>query len=281
MAVEHRARALGVLKAVVKGFGREGDWPKEQSLNFCLEDKPDMKYRCEATSVAGFVQQLAVGYLARGYVFYVVGEVPTGKDPRLIDEKLIQKYEISASKATRSRRKALGLANVQYLRFKDRFVLLATHGEHDFFVHEAGQIKDAREMPIKVFGYALSYRAGHPHVRIEQGRYLELKAYLTDLAVHRKKDWLEGQFRSLWYEPYAPVRSQLHCLLRRVNSRRKLAQFELLAPSCIRTRRRIVSPFGSCMPLERRTSAFIEAEPSADMDSSVGDRDGVTIRQRV
>ena len=202
-----------------------------------------MEYRCEATSVSGFIQQLAVAYVGRGYFFYVVGQIPEGKDPRLIDEKLIQKYGISGSKASRARRKLLGLANVQYLRFKDRFVLLATAGKHEFFLHEAGQIRDAREMPIKLFGYAVSHRGGHPHVRVEQGRYLELKAYLVDLAVHRGRDWLEGQFRSLWYEPYAPVRSQLHCILRKVNDRRKLAQFELLPSSCIRVRRRIVRPF--------------------------------------
>ncbi len=209
-----------------------------------------MRYRCEATSVSGFIQQLAVGYVGRGYFFYVLGQVPEGKDPRLLDEKLTKKYGISTSKGTRARRKALGLANVQYLRFKDRFILLSTHGEHDFFVHEAGQIRDAREMPIKMFGYAVSYRAGHPHVRIEQGKYLELKAYLAGLAVHRGKEWLEGQFRSLWFEPYAPVRSQIHCVLRKVNERRKLAQYELLPSSCIRVRRRIVRPFENPVPVE-------------------------------
>lgn len=203
-----------------------------------------MDYRCEATSVSGFIQQLAVGYVGRGYFFYVMGHVPPGKDPKLIDEKLVKKYGVSASKASRSRRKALGYANVQYLRFKDRFVLLATSGKHEFFLEEAGQIRDAREMPIKLFGYSVSYRGGHPHVRIEQGRYLNLKAYLVDLSVHRKRDWLEGIFRSLWYEPYAPVRSQLHGILREVNRRRKAAQFELLPYSCIRCRRRIVKPFG-------------------------------------
>ncbi len=226
-----------------------------------------MQYRCEATSVSGFIQQLAVAYVGRGYFFYVVGQVPDGKDARLIDEKLARKYDISASKATRARRKALGLANVQYIRFKDKFVLLATSGKHEFFLHEAGQIRDAREIPIKLLGYAVSYRGGHPHVRIEQSRYLELKAYLTDLAVHRSKDWLEGQFKSLWYEPYAPVRSQLHCVLREVNVRRKRAQFELLPSSCIRTRRRIVTPFENRMPLERQKCAGIEAHDPGSLDS--------------
>ena len=51
-----------------------------------------MKYRCEATSVAGFVQQLAVAYVGRGYFFYVTGELPERKDPRAVDRRIIEKY---------------------------------------------------------------------------------------------------------------------------------------------------------------------------------------------
>jgi hypothetical protein len=206
-----------------------------------------MRYRCEATSVSGFIQQLAVGYVGRGYFFYVVGNVPEGKDPRAIDEKLVAKYRVDLSKAARSRRKALGYANVQYIRYGETFVILATHGKHEFFLEEASQIRDAREIPIKLFGYAVSYRAGHPHVRIEQSRYLDLKAYFSDLAVHRSVETLRREFGGLPFEPYAPVRSQLHCILREVNRGRKLAQFELLPSSCLRTRRRVVRPFGEAV----------------------------------
>jgi hypothetical protein len=210
-----------------------------------------MEYRCEATSVAGFVQQLSVAYIGRGYFFYVVGEIPEAKDPRAVDQKLIAKYGLGIGKTARARRKAAGLANVQYLRYGRFFVLLATHGKHVFFVEEQKFIRDAREAPIKFGGYAVSYRSGHPHVRIEQRRYLELKAYLADLAVHRAKDWFEHAFRRLPFEPYAPVRGQTHCILREVNRRRQLAQFDLLASSCLRVRRRVVKPFGETL-IEQR-----------------------------
>lgn len=202
-----------------------------------------MEYRCEATSVAGFVQQLAVAYVGRGYFFYVIGEIPEGKDPCLVDQKLIAKYGLGIGKTARARRKAGGLANVQYLRYGRFFVLLATHGKHVFFEEERKFIRDAREAPIKFGGYAVSYRSGHPHVRIEQRHYLELKAYLADVAVHRAKDSLEHALRRVPFEPYAPVRGQMHCILREVNRRRHLAQFEAISASCIRTRRRIVRPF--------------------------------------
>lgn len=203
-----------------------------------------MDYRCEATSISGFIQQLAVGYVGRGYCFYVLGQVPEGKDPRQVDEKLIAKYGIVTSKVARARRKALGLANLQYLRFRETFALLATPGKHEFFLQEAGQIRDAREVPIKLFGYAISYRAGHPHVRIEQKRYLDLKSYFSEIAAHRSREALEQQLRSLRFEPYAPVRSQLHVILREINGKRKKSGFAPLPSSCLRTRRRIVKPFG-------------------------------------
>lgn len=203
-----------------------------------------MGYRYEATSIPGFIQQLAVGYVGRGYFFYVMGRVPEGKDPRCIDRKLTAKYGIAISKASRARRKALGYANLQYIRYRDTFLLLATPGKHEFFVEEASQIRDAREIPIKLFGYAISYRAGHPHVRIEQQQYLELKSYFAEVAVRRKKEALERGLRFLHFEPYAPVRSQLCAVLREINRRRKAAGFDPLPSSCLRTRRRIVKPFG-------------------------------------
>jgi hypothetical protein len=202
-----------------------------------------MEYRCEATSIAGFVQQLAVAYVGRAYWFYVTGEIPERKDPRAVDEKLIEKYGLGIGKATRARRKAAGFANIQYLRYRRCFVLLATLGKHQFFEEERKFIRDAREVPIKFGGYAISYRAGHPHVRIEQGRYLELKAYLGDIAVHRTKERLEEELSRLPFEPYAPIRSQVLGILREVNRRRRLAAFEPILKTCFRVRRRVVQPF--------------------------------------
>ena len=55
-----------------------------------------MAYRCVATSVAGFVQQLAVSYVAHGYYFYVKGWIPERKTPARIDEKLVSKYGLDS-----------------------------------------------------------------------------------------------------------------------------------------------------------------------------------------
>ena len=103
-----------------------------------------MAYRCVATSVAGFVQQQAVAYVANGYWFYVTGRVPDHKDPATVDVKIIRQYGIAISKWTRTRRKRAGQANVQYLRYDRFFVILATHGTHPFFAAEAGRLRDIR-----------------------------------------------------------------------------------------------------------------------------------------
>ena len=62
--------------------------------------------------------------------------------------------------------KQAGQASVQYLRFRQFFVLLATPGKHRFFIEEAGGIQDVRSVPIVVSGYSVSSREGRPHVRI-------------------------------------------------------------------------------------------------------------------
>jgi hypothetical protein len=104
--------------------------------------KRTMPYRCEATTVPGFVQQVAVSYVANGYLFYVAGCVPAGKDPRTIDGKILERYGIAISKWAKARRKSLGQANLQYIRFERFFLILATHGQHRFFHEEAKVIRD-------------------------------------------------------------------------------------------------------------------------------------------
>lgn len=200
-------------------------------------------YRCRAVSLAGFIQQLAVAYVAHGYWFYARGWIPIDKDPEAIDRKLIDRYGIDVSKWERARRKRAGLANLHYLRFGRTFVLIATHGQHWFFEAEAKAIRDIRRVPFKLGGYSVSFRNGHASVRIDQETYKRLKAYFTELALRRPADVVAEELRLLPYEPYAPVRRQLLNLLRAVNRLRKQAGFEPLPPACLRFRRRIKSPF--------------------------------------
>lgn len=155
-----------------------------------------MTYQCVATSVAGFVQQLAVSYVARGYYFYVAGRIPVDKDPAKTDEKILGTYAIDVSKWVRARRKRWGLARVQYLRWSREFVILASHGEQLFFEAEARRLQDVREAPIQFQDYSIGCRKSphdgkwHVSVRIAPNAYRELKARFELLAVHHSVEEL-------------------------------------------------------------------------------------------
>jgi hypothetical protein len=194
-------------------------------------------YCCEASSLAGFVQQLAARYVASGYIFYVVGRVPPGKDPLAVDAKLIDRYGVDCSKFTRARRKAAGQANVHYIRHLDVFVLLATHGDHRVFESEGGQIRDARREPIKVEGYAIAARGGRVSVRIERDEYRALRAYFRGIATRRSAAALADELHALPYEPYAPIRRHQLGLLGIVNRARKEAGLDQVPVTCLRLRR--------------------------------------------
>jgi hypothetical protein len=219
-----------------------------------------MEYRCAATSIAGFVQQLVSCYLPHGYWFYIMGMVPDGKAPEAVDQKLIAKYGIGISRSSRARRKAMGIANLHYLRHEGLFVLLATHGHHPFYDEEKS-IADVRRTPIKFAGYAISVKPGgylaksspgsaavrdtkqRVHVQISQRRYLELKRYFVDIARRRSGGYVEDELRRLPFEPYAPVRQQLLNILRLVNRIRRVAGREAISPRVLRYQRHIVRPF--------------------------------------
>lgn len=204
-----------------------------------------MRYRCVALSVEGFIQQLAVAYVARGYFFYVTGHIPGRKDPHRVDEKLVERYHIDLSQWARARRKRAGHANVQYLRHEDFFVLLATHGDHPFFEEEGRNVHDVRRCAIKYAGYAVGFRGGHVQVRIDLPQYRELKAWFEEQATRRTAERLAKAFYELPFEPYYLVRRQEFSILRAVNRRRKEAGLPPVPKECIWLKRRPVKPFGA------------------------------------
>lgn len=199
-------------------------------------------YRCVATIPEGFIHQVATCYLRHGYWFFVQGVVPQGKIPEEIDRKLIAKYGIDVSKFVRARRKRAGCANVHYIRHEREFLLLATHGQHPFHLEERGAIRDARVTGIRFAGYQLRVTADangkrRIRVQIDRTQYRDLKAYFLDIATHRTAEALMREFWSLPFEPYAPVRRQLLCILRAVNRNRKAAGLEPIPKAGLRFKR--------------------------------------------
>jgi hypothetical protein len=208
-----------------------------------------MTYRCVATSVAGFVQQLAVGYITHGYYFHVSGWVPDHKYPPSTDAKIIAQYGLDLSRWARCRRRKQGQASVQYLRYGRFFVIVATHGEHPFFGAEAGAVRDFRVNPIYFMGYSIGCRqargggAYHASVRLERTLCQQLKQRFSAAALRLLLPDLIVQFQRLPYEPYAPVRDQLRTILRSVNRQRRVAGLELVPADALPRHRRPVRPF--------------------------------------
>ncbi len=214
-----------------------------------------MQYRAVATSVEGFIQQIACCYLRHGYWFYVAGRVPANKDAAAIDAKLIEKYGIGVSESTRARRKKAGQANLQYIRHERFFVIMATKGHHRFFKEEANRVRDIRRVPLKYAGYSISYRPGgrtrdgqpdtkwHAHVALDRNQYLELRAWFTERALRESTTVLARSLYELPVAPYAPVRRQLLMIHREINRVRKLAGKAAIPAEALPLRRQVVRPF--------------------------------------
>ncbi len=238
--------------------------------------RPVVMYRCIATSVAGFVQQLAVSYIRHGYWFYVTGIIPAEKDPAGVDAKLVELYDIDVTKWARAWRKALGQASIQYLRYERFFILIATHGTHVFFDREGESIVDCRREPVKFFGYSISHRGGHACVRIEPGEFQRAKAYFEEVATKRTVEQLGHELRNIGWLPYAPVRKQLLYLLRALNRKRAAAGLTGVSHLWLNFERRIVSPFGHpVLEVEREVSRETENKPALPGDPAPGLLEGL------
>ena len=86
------------------------------------------EYLCEAASVDGLVQQVAVSYLRHGYWWFVTGTIPERKDPLEVDHNILTKYDIRKDWRFIADRKKRGIANLQYIRFGRFYVIMATKG---------------------------------------------------------------------------------------------------------------------------------------------------------
>jgi len=207
-----------------------------------------MTYHYLPTSVPGFVQQLAVAYIARGYFFYTAGHIPPGKRPEDIDQKLLTRYGIPMSRWQRARRRLTGRASLQYMRYGSFWLMIATHGKHEFFEREKAVLRDVRREPIAFAGYSIGYSRGtddrfHVSVRIHQNEYRWLKQFMVQFARNATREEVEEEFSRLRFEPYAPVVRQLFSVLRAVNRARSELGMEPVPAECVRTRRRVIKAF--------------------------------------
>lgn len=220
-----------------------------------------MQYKYEVTSLVGFLQRVATHLLPKGYYFFVQGQLSSGKDPALLDAKLLAKYDVAKSEGARRWRKQQGLGNVQYVRFDRSWILLATHGDHAIREGEGDNLKDVRRVPIRIGDYSVYVKRGdylkkrspedmpcpdgrwRVRVLIAREPYRQLCAYFLSIACHRRMEALAQELYALPFAPYAPVRKQLLKLLRLINAKRQAAGYSRVPPTCLQFKREIVRAF--------------------------------------
>ena len=202
-----------------------------------------MNYQYLTHSISGFIQQTAVCYVQRGYWFYVLGHIPKDKNPLEVDQKFLAQYQIGISKFQRCRRKKQGIASVQYLRYRNTFLLLATEGNHPLLVEEKATLRDARTAPIRIFGYSIQWQNGRVFVSLDHRSFTKLQKEFLELALRLKHHTLAARFWAIRFEPYRQVYRQIKSIWRSVNLKRKTAGLPPVPSSALRHKRRICRPF--------------------------------------
>lgn len=197
-----------------------------------------MSYQYVAASVAGFVQQLAEGYVPQGYVFYIYAHGPARKAPAATDAEMIEHFGLEGVTETPSNSRGGG---VRYLRFQRHFAALNTHPFPD--------ARDIRVKPFLFLGYSIGGKQDqdgsifNPSVRIGEAAYQELTVRFEGLALHPDVDALAGAIRAIPFERYAGVREQIDGIVRIINCRRHLAGLERVPPHFIHRERQPFNPF--------------------------------------
>jgi hypothetical protein len=165
-------------------------------------------------------QYVACNSLPKGYYFYTTAWIPDGKDPLLIDAKLILKYGTWRDKAKAYRLRKAGHATVKYVRLGRLCLLLATRGESPFFQCEAW--KDARTEPIKFGGYSIGVTpTGKVSVRLHREAQKRFQKFLLIWGHKRPREWWEKWIWRFPFLPFAGVRDNLFALIRFLNANRK------------------------------------------------------------
>ncbi len=128
-----------------------------------------------------------------------------------------------------------------YFRWEDQFVLLSTHGQHQFFRNEQAGMRDIKRTPVRIGGYSISLRRDpkkrgklRAAVRIDKETYRMVRDSFLERAVHRRSESIAAAMWSVPFEPYRPIREQLFRVLKQVNECRKRAGYERVPASCLR-----------------------------------------------
>lgn len=202
----------------------------------------EANYQVEARDVGTFLGQV-VRYVSSGHYFYIRCVIPERKDPRAVDDKLIELYGIARKNWQRKRRYLRDRAGIHYLRCRRLFVVVLSKGRHDAFYRDhASQVCDIRRTALKAFGYSIRYtysqvdRRQRVFVRLDRKTYRELKSHMLSICTwecFRDCERMEREFKRLNFEFYSPVYQQVYSVLKAVNLARRKRGFEPIGFQCI------------------------------------------------
>lgn len=228
------------------------DGPAENREHLRLGEPADIGSvrPCVARSLRGFVQQIAVGFLAKGYRYYVTGKIPAkklGKPGEICasDLKLIGQYGANQSPKVRSAEKTQhGRAGLVYIRWNTKWVMLATPGEHPFFLAEGEAVRDIHIDPLLIYGYVISKRNGYTLVDMKDSAFKNIKERFLALALLGRgqlERLLEAEMRK--WAAYEPVKSRWSKLITELNKARKAQKLKPIARDIIPQKRWSVRVF--------------------------------------
>jgi len=225
-----------------------------------MERKVDAVERPSYTIVRhidGALSQL-VRLISHGYYFIFYEELTEDKDPKKLDEKLIDIWELEKPPWKREARRRGKAPSIWYLRYRQHYFLLSTRGRsvaknregepHPFF--EEYPTTNVQRKALTFCGYSIRYPRSHVsgkhelRVSLDDRTYDYVKDTILLKAInqrYQKREAIEAEFARLPYQPYAGVQRQLHGILEQVNKRRsRYVGFEPARKDCIPSRMRVV-----------------------------------------
>ena len=199
----------------------------------------------EARTFGDFLRKIAYDYARYGYTEYAVREIPQGKDIRAVDEKLLRVYGVTYHYTTRAKRRKAGKANVAYVRYKRRFILMAQPGEGETWNRVVR--RNLQVEPLLIGGYELRVRGKTPVITIAERRWRRVRALVLGLALHpepRVRHLLVTWLQRVFPYSFPGIVQQKRRLVRAVNRRRKTAGLPLVTGAALAPVTRVESGDG-------------------------------------
>jgi hypothetical protein len=166
-----------------------------------------------------------------GYYFVFYNQLKPGKDPERLDEKMIRLWSLDQPYWKREKRRRGHAPSIWYLRYKQHYLLLSTHGrgpegsDHPFFKEYQNQLFDIRRYALYFCGYSIRYPRSkatgkyQAFVRLDKPTYEMVRDRFIEIGIresYREREAIEAEFKRLPYQPYREVGNQLRRVLTEV-----------------------------------------------------------------